>query len=134
GALRPVLPAMTAEVETFLAAPLARWQDLDAPLTAHRIQAYQPLFTRIDPKQIAAMTEASKDDLKPTGTPPATPVAATTGKDKAAAASNAPPAPAAAGSAAAAPTIAIDDFAKLDLRIGKVLACEFVEGSDKLLR
>ena len=30
--------------------------------------------------------------------------------------------------------ISIDDFAKLDLRIGKVLACEFVEGSDKLLR
>ena len=28
----------------------------------------------------------------------------------------------------------MDDFAKLDLRIGKVLACEFVEGSDKLLR
>ena len=31
-------------------------------------------------------------------------------------------------------TIGIDDFAKLDLRVGKVLACEFVEGSDKLLR
>ena len=31
-------------------------------------------------------------------------------------------------------TIGIDDFAKLDLRIGKVLACGFVEGSDKLLR
>lgn len=31
-------------------------------------------------------------------------------------------------------TIAIDDFARLDLRIGKVLACEHVEGSDKLLR
>ena len=30
--------------------------------------------------------------------------------------------------------VGIDDFAKLDLRIGKVLACEFVEGSDKLLR
>lgn len=33
-----------------------------------------------------------------------------------------------------APIIGIDDFAKLDLRIGKVLVCEFVEGSDKLLR
>ena len=30
--------------------------------------------------------------------------------------------------------VSIDDFARLDLRIGKVLACEFVEGSDKLLR
>src|SRR5579875_3813548 len=31
-------------------------------------------------------------------------------------------------------TISIDDFAKLDLRVGKVVVCEFVEGSDKLLR
>ena len=41
------------------------------------------------------------------------------------------PAPAAVD---VAPTIGIDDFAKLDLRVGKVVACEFVEGSDKLLR
>lgn len=39
-----------------------------------------------------------------------------------------------AASPASAPLIGIDDFAKLDLRIGKVLVCEFVEGSDKLLR
>jgi methionyl-tRNA synthetase len=44
-------------------------------------------------------------------------------------------APAAVPAAPAAPaTISIEDFAKLDLRIGRVLVCEFVEGSDKLLR
>jgi methionyl-tRNA synthetase len=48
------------------------------------------------------------------------------GKDVAGAAS---PQPSALG-----PAISIDDFAKLDLRVGKVLACEFVDGSDKLLR
>ena len=32
------------------------------------------------------------------------------------------------------PLISIDDFAKLDLRVGKVIACELVDGSDKLLR
>ena len=42
--------------------------------------------------------------------------------------------PAPAGAASTAPTVGIDDFARLDLRIGKVVACEFVEGSDKLLR
>ncbi len=132
GALQPVLPAMAAQVAGFLDAPLARWEDLDAPLTGHRIQAYQPLFTRIDPKQVTAMIEASKDDLQPT---------ADAAKAIGAAATGAKPAPAAAANAAAkagtgdAPaTIAIDDFARLDLRIGKVLACEFVEGSDKLLR
>ncbi len=43
-------------------------------------------------------------------------------------------APAPASSPTQSPTIGIEDFAKLDLRIGKVLMCEFVEGSDKLLR
>ena len=49
----------------FMAAPLSAWTDCDAPLVGHRIQPYQPLFTRIDPKHIEAMTEASKDTLKP---------------------------------------------------------------------
>ncbi|WP_407352183.1 methionine--tRNA ligase [Luteimonas sp. R10] len=122
-ALRPVLPAVTAQTEAFLAASLERWQDLDAPLLDHAIEPYAPLFTRIDPKQIAAMTEASKEDLKPAAQAPAETKATAT---DAAAKST-------AGTAAAA-TVGIDDFAKLDLRIGRVIACEFVEGSDKLLR
>ena len=131
GALRPVLPAMATQVEAFLAAPLAHWQDLEAPLTGHRIDAYQPLFTRIDTRQIDAMTDASREDLKPAD---ATAVAAAKASPAApvgaAMAANAP----AKATAATAPTITIDDFAKLDLRIGRVTACEFVEGSDKLLR
>ncbi len=133
GALRPVLPAVAAQVEAFLAAPLARWQDLEAPLLAHRIADYQPLFTRIDPKQVNAMIDASKDDLKPAGAGAATAASPTPATAKAPAATAAP----ASGSASAgttAPTISIDDFAKLDLRIGRVIACDFVEGSDKLLR
>src|SRR3546814_14811119 len=47
-------------------------------------------------------------------------------------AASAPPAKGGPGPGVA--TIGIDDFAKLDLRVGKVVACEFVEGSDKLLR
>jgi methionyl-tRNA synthetase len=106
-ALAPVLPAMTAQVEAFLQAPLRRWEDVDAPLLDHAIAPYAPLFTRIDPKQIDAMTEASKDTMTATPSAPA---------------------------AAEAATISIDDFAKLDLRIATVLACELVDGSDKLLR
>ncbi|MDQ7758915.1 methionine--tRNA ligase [Xanthomonas sontii] len=121
-ALKPVLPRTCAEAEAFLSAPLGAWEDLDAPLLAHAIQPYAPLFTRIDPKLLDAMTDASKDTLAPT------PTAAPPAKQEAKAATN-PQSP--------IPTpgvIGIDDFAKLDLRIGKVLACEFVEGSDKLLR
>ncbi len=122
-ALKPVLPRTCAEAEAFLSAPLTAWEDLDAPLLAHAIQPYAPLFTRIDPKLLDAMTDASKDTLAP-----APAAAAPAAKQEAKAVTN-PQSP--------LPNpghIGIDDFAKLDLRIGKVLACEFVEGSDKLLR
>ena len=115
-ALAPVLPATAARVAEFTAAPLSTWGDCDAPLLAHRINAYQPLFTRIDPKHIDAMTDASKETLKPT-LDAAKPAAAV-----------------AAPKESPAEFIGIDDFAKLDLRIGKVIECGLVEGSDKLLR
>jgi methionyl-tRNA synthetase len=121
-ALKPVLPRVAAQAETFLQAPVAHWRDLETPLLARRIAAYTPLFTRIDPKQIETMIEASKENLQAAPANTARPAAAPT-----------PPAAAAAPATTSA-TIAIDDFAKLDLRVGKVLACEFVEGSDKLLR
>ena len=126
-ALKPVLPATSAQAEAFLAAPVSDWTALAQPLLAHRINDYVALFTRIDPKKIDAMTDASKDTLQPTA---AAPVAAAAPAAKA----EAKPAASAPQSDAAPAYIGIDDFAKLDLRIGKVLACEFVEGSDKLLR
>ncbi|QOW23736.1 methionine--tRNA ligase [Lysobacter sp. H23M47] len=127
-ALKPVLPRVTAQAETFLNAPVVHWDDLAAPLTGHRIQPYTPLFTRIDPKRIDAMTEASKESLQPTPAP-------ATSRPAAAAPVVATPSAAEPGAAEpSTPTIGIDDFAKLDLRVGKVLECGFVEGSDKLLR
>ncbi len=122
-ALAPILPRTSAQAAAFLAAPVAGWADLDAPLLARGINAYAPLFTRIDPKQIEAMVDASKDTL-------AAPVAQPTAKKTEAKPMTKEEAPA----ADAGGTIGIDDFAKLDLRIGKVLECGFVEGSDKLLR
>ena len=129
-ALKPVLPATVARAEAFLRAPVARWDDIAAPLTAHAIAPFEALMTRIDPKQIEAMTEASKEDLKPAGAPAAA-TAGGTSVPKASAKSFGAEAPATEGTAA---TIGIEDFARLDLRIGKVLECGFVDGSDKLLR
>ena len=121
-ALKPVLPRTSAEAEAFLGAPVESWTDVAAPLQAHTIQPYSPLFTRIDPKLIDAMTDASKDTLAAAPAPAAPvkkaetkPAAPTKPKD-------------------ATGTIGIEDFARLDLRIGQVLECGFVEGSDKLLR
>ena len=115
GMLKPILPGISARVEQYLGgvelAP-GRFVELDG----RRLEAYAPLFTRIDPKQIDAMTEASRDTMA------APPAAAGKAAQPAAESSQAPA------------HITIDDFARLDLRIGTVLECGFVEGSDKLLR
>ncbi|HPW11959.1 MAG TPA: methionine--tRNA ligase [Thermomonas sp.] len=126
--LAPVLPRTSAQAAAFLNAPVRAWSDLDAPLVAHAINPYAPLFTRIDPKHIDAMTDASKDTLAAAPVAPAKPAEA----KKAEVASGAH---GSTGSPRAdAGIIGMDVFAKLDLRIGKVLECGFVEGSDKLLR
>ena len=126
-ALKPVLPATALQAESFLNAPVHGWDDITTPLTAHSIAAYVALFTRIDPKMIDAMTDASKDTLTAQPATEAKPAKAEKpAKVEVKAEAKAE------GEASA--YIGIDDFAKLDLRIGKVLECGFVEGSDKLLR
>jgi methionyl-tRNA synthetase len=128
GLLKPVLPATVAAAEQFLAAPIASFDDARRELHGHRVSTFEPLLARIDPKRVEAMVEASKESL---GASPAAPAPAPANKK--AMNDTAKPAPAPAASDAPA-TIGIDDFARLDLRIGKVTLCEFVEGSDKLLR
>lgn len=130
GMLKPITPATVVAAEQFLAAPIATFADARSALHGHAIRAFEPLLARLDPKLVEAMVEASRASL---GTPaPATePAKKKPVNDTAKAAI---PAPAGASASGAPVTIAIDDFAKLDLRVGEVLACEFVEGSDKLLR
>jgi methionyl-tRNA synthetase len=121
GLLKPVLPATVAAAEDFLGAPVADFDDARRELFGHAVNAFEPLLGRLDPKRVEAMVEASKESL---GAPAAAPEPA----KKQAMNDTAKPA------AETPATISIDDFARLDLRVGKVLACAFVEGSDKLLR
>ena len=102
--LKPALPALAARVETFLNVPPLAWADAARALGAHRIGEYRHLLQRVDPKQLDALFE--------------------------------PPAPPAAlpGGEALAAEIVLDDFAKLDLRIARIVDAAPVEGSDKLLR
>ena len=126
-ALKPVLPATVARAEAFLALPggsFAGFAAIPEHLADHRVQPYQALLTRIDPAKIAAMIEASKESLQPTES-----VAIAAAKP---AIAEAAPMPAPVADTPA--TISIDDFSKLDLRIATVLECDFVDGSDKLLR
>ncbi|HTA65190.1 MAG TPA: methionine--tRNA ligase subunit beta, partial [Xanthomonadaceae bacterium] len=122
GFLKPILPATAARAEAFLNSPIRSFDELAEPLLAHSIRPYEALLTRVDPKHIEAMTTASTESMQAIEPPKTTAPAAL--------ASAAPTQP----NPAAAATISIDDFARLDLRIGTVLECGFVEGSDKLLR
>lgn len=82
------------------------------------------------------MIDASKDSLQPAPAQGSPQAPAAAGKAAATPAADSKPSaapPPAAAPASSAP-VAIEDFARLDLRIGKVLACDIVEGSDKLLR
>ncbi|MCB1680071.1 MAG: methionine--tRNA ligase [Halioglobus sp.] len=58
--LKPVLPAMAAKAETFLNTSLD-WTALSRPLLAHPLAEFQPLITRIDPRQVEAMVEVSRE-------------------------------------------------------------------------
>jgi methionyl-tRNA synthetase len=107
--LTPVLPGLSQAVQGFVGAPMGQWND-DGIVTA--IAPYQHLMQRVTPEQLDALFEppAQAEPLLP-----AIEIVAPGGED-------------------IAPTISIDDFARIDLRIAKIVNCEPVEGSTKLLR
>ncbi|HLB15037.1 MAG TPA: methionine--tRNA ligase [Burkholderiales bacterium] len=123
--LKPVLPKVAADVEAFLGVAPLQWHDVHTLLLpGHRINLYQHLMTRIEAKQIQALLDG--DD------PPSAPRAHSPqrhAEHQAHTAEGGDVAP-----AAKPPTIGIDDFAKLDLRVAKIVSAETVEGADKLLK
>jgi methionyl-tRNA synthetase len=146
GWIKPMVPAVAARAEAFLGREIPDFTLAAQPLLGQTIGTFTPLLERINPKQITAMIEASKESLQVNNnpSPPNPPLEGEGLKARATAMSNsqAAPAPASPSSAASGPRspvpgpdiVSIDDFAKLDLRVAKVLVCEAVEGSDKLLR
>jgi len=124
--LKPVMPRLAAGAERFLGLGEQSWADAAQPLLGTAINPYEPLATRVDPAAAKALLAASAETLKPSGVPTA---AATPAAPEPAAARAAP----AADAASAAP-ISIDDFAKVDLRIARIVEAAPVEGADKLLR
>jgi len=123
--LKPVVPQLAAGAERFLGLPDQRWGDGTSPLLGHVIGTYEPLATRVDPAATRSLLAAASESLKPAGGPPAA---------AAPAPAAAKPAPAAQAEAAGTSPISIDDFAKVDLRIARIVEAAPVEGADKLLR
>ena len=112
--LKPVLPRLAGEAEEFLKVPPLTWDDLDKNLLGHEINRFKPLMTRIEPVFIERMIEASKEDLvaeqkiqNGVGDTSIETIGA---------------------------EINYDDFAKLDLRVARIVSAGRVEKSDKLLQ
>jgi methionyl-tRNA synthetase len=110
--LKPVLPRLAAEAEAFLRSGELQWADVGRDWRGHRIDRYVHLMKRVEPAMLEALFEP------PTGAADDAVHAAT-------------PAP---GGDPIADEVTIAEFARLDLRVARIVAAETVPGSDKLLR
>jgi len=132
--LKPVLPRLAEQVETFLGIPPLAWGDQWASLpVGHRINDYKHLMTRADAKQVEAMVEANTQSLLPSPAPGegAGHSQVRHAEHQQHAKTSSPPTPPAS---AAEGLIGIEDFTKVDLRIARIVAASHVEGADKLIR
>ena len=108
--LKPVLPNLVSEAEKFLAVDPLKWVDLETTLNGKKINKFKPLLSRIEVDSIEKMIDESKQTeatLDPSSALAQDPISA---------------------------EINFDDFAKVDLRVVKIVAAEHVEGADKLLQ
>ena len=119
GYLKPVLPLMATNAEAFLNIEPMTWNSQAKPLCDHSVNKFKPLMTRVEREKIDAMIEDSKEDLAAE--------AKVIGKGAAQNTANSAIDP-------IADTIEFDDFAKIDLRIARIIKAEHVKGADKLLQ
>lgn len=110
--LAPVLPQTAANAARFLNLDAITWANTRETLGEHAINKYEHLMQRVEQKQVDDLIEANKQSIQTT------------------------PAPAAEESKyeKVAEQASFDDFMKIDMRVAKVLNCEAVEGSTKLLK
>ena len=109
--LKPVMPTLSDKVQHFLQVDRLDYESLNHTLLDHQIEAFTPLITRIEMKDVEAMIQPGVTEIKET-TETST-------------------------SGAIEPIEAectIDDFAKVDLRVATIVSAEAVEGADKLLK
>ncbi|WP_338728240.1 methionine--tRNA ligase [Shewanella baltica] len=124
--LKPVLPRLAQDVEAFFQLPLT-WDALGQDLAGHEIAPFKAMMQRVELDKVNAMVADSKDNLQVTADAPKTAAAEKTAE---------------ASSVSSEPlvddpiseTINFDDFAKIDLRIARIVKAEHVADADKLLK
>ncbi len=111
--LKPVLPQLAQESEQFLNIDTLIWTSVSQPLVGHSINVFKPLMTRVETAQVEAMLDDNKQamppvvEAKPTGPLVDDPLS---------------------------PVISYEDFAKIDLRVAKIVKASAVQGADKLVQ
>jgi len=132
--LKPVLPVLADSTAAFLNDELT-WDAHKNLLTNHKINKFKALLQRVDMDKVNAMTEASKDSLVAS---PSKEGKKKTKQDKKAKAAKVVDNTAALANPLAVDPISeeiqFDEFAKIDLRIAKIINAEHVEKADKLLK
>jgi len=119
--LKPVLPQTAASVEALLGGPELTFESIKTPMLAQTIKAYSHLMRRVEAADLQPLTPSQ--DLSPEPAPQ------TTAKP--------PKQPAVEIGRAEDPhseIISAEEFGRVDLRVARVVAAEYVEGADKLLK
>ena len=109
--LSPILPALSARVATELFGLTRHFVWSDAGVLPTRINPFKHLMQRVEPTMLDSLFDTPAAELEPAATPALFP-----------------------GGEPIADSITIDDFVKVDLRVARIVNCEHVEGSTKLLR
>jgi methionyl-tRNA synthetase len=136
--LSPVLPQVAARVADMLGDCDLSWRDtvgaaVYESMLGRPVGAYSHLMTRVDAKMVEELFDKPPVVAAPVAASADTP-ADTRADTRADTPAGSPAAAADCGIEELAPEIKIDDFSKIDLRIAKIVNCEQVDGSDKLLR
>jgi methionyl-tRNA synthetase len=118
--LAPVLPKLAEDSAALLGSPIDSWSQAKTPLVGTPVAEFKHLMQRVDPKRVEAVISASID------------AAADVARQKPAAAGEDDGAALAAEPLAA--ECSIDDFAKIDLRVARVVSAEHVPEAKKLLK
>ena len=132
--LAPVLPSVSSRVARDLFGLSRDFMWGDAWQMPTRIQPYRHLMTRIDPKQIDALLEVAPAESAPSTAQPRAAAKVPTAMPAATVADDKTTQSANGASPVKTTTITIDDFAKVDLRIARIVAADAVDGADKLVK
>ena len=116
--LAPVLPAVTERVARQLFGLDRSFVWSDAQVLPRRINPYEHLMTRVDPKQLDALFDSAAPAAPPTAASPAAATAAS----------------ATAGAPSGNTALSIDEFRRVELRVARIVGAETIDGADKLLK